>query len=382
MKKRLLIVALLAALAAFPLAAQTLYSEYEDAFQDFADGVADALPMNAAIGLNWSDSYIGNFPHFGVGLAVGAAAVPWEAFEKVDSMLGGTISSEYSELEDYGAPIPAVAIEGRIGGFILPFDIGVKVGFIPDETKALLPSGVTADYLMFGADVRYALLKGGAVMPKLVVGAGYTYLKGTVSMADVVSDSYNVGGNIIAGASDLTFDWEASVIDLKAQISKGLFVITPYLGVGASLSVAQAGGGLDGQVTVNGDAADPAEIAAIEAYTGEDFDPDKGFFVSSSENGWSFRLYGGVSVNLLAPQAGPHGHVQPGERQLRGFVGRPHPALGRAQSLRQPSARPPRGRASFCKRAAATLPAPRALFPLQPSSIVPHGPRKRAESPR
>ncbi len=302
MKRKMAIAVLLVALAASPAMAQldTPYSDYKKGFQDFAEGVASALPLNAAIGLNWSDAYIGNFPHFGLGLTVGAAAVPWSAFEKVDSMLGGDISSEYSAIKDYGAPIPAIAVEGRIGGFILPFDVGVKVGFLPDGSKALLPSGVTADYLMFGGDVRYALLKGGAVMPKLMVGAGYTYLKGSVGMADAVAgSSFDVGGyEIESTTSDLTFDWEASVIDLKAQISKGFLVLTPYLGVGASLAVAEAGGGLDGKVTVDGADATPAQIAAIEAITGEDFDPNKGFFVTSSENGWSFRLYGGVSVNL------------------------------------------------------------------------------------
>ena len=45
MKKRLMIVALLAALAAFPLAAQTTFSDYEDSFQKFTDGLAQALPL-------------------------------------------------------------------------------------------------------------------------------------------------------------------------------------------------------------------------------------------------------------------------------------------------------------------------------------------------
>ena len=176
--------------------------------------------------------------------------MPWESFEKVDTMLGGDIASEYSGARRIGAfRSRRSRSKARIGGFILPFDVGVKVGFLPEETKALLPSGVTADYLMFGADVRYALLKGGALMPKLTVGAGYTYLKGSVTMADVAvaGSSFDVGGyGNREHDPDLTFDWEASVIDLKAQLSKGFLVLTPYVGVGASLAVTDAGGGLDG----------------------------------------------------------------------------------------------------------------------------------------
>lgn len=302
MKKKMVLVALLAALTAAVVTAQTTFSDYEQGFQDFADGVATALPLNAAVGLNWSDAYIGNFPHFGVGITVGAAAMPWDSFKKVDEMLGGVIASEYPELEDYGAPIPAIAVEARLGGLLLPFDVGVKFGILPEESKALLPSGVTADYLMFGADVRYALIKGGAVLPKVSIGAGYTYVKGNVTVTDAIAGRTitGVGGHSISVTDpDVTFDWKTSVIDLKAQISKSFLILTPYFGVGASLAVAEAGGGLDAQVLVDGAPADPADIADIEEALGDDFDPDEGFFVSSETNGWAFRAFGGLSVNLF-----------------------------------------------------------------------------------
>jgi hypothetical protein len=301
MKHRMIIVALVVGLAAFPAAAQTTFSDYEAGFKDFTDGVAQALPLNAAIGLNWSDAYIGNFPHFGIGLTAGAATVPWSSFEKVDDELGGQISGEYSDLKKWGVPIPAMAVEARMGGFILPFDVGVKLGFLPADSKALLPSGITADYLMYGFDVRYALLKGGGVLPMLSVGAGYTHLKGNITMKDAVAGETisNVGGyNVSVSNADASFDWEASVIDLKAQLSKKLLIITPYVGVGASLAVTSSTFGLESTVLVNGGAPTPAQIAAIEAATGESFDPSKGFFVGSDTDGWGFRAFGGTSVNL------------------------------------------------------------------------------------
>lgn len=303
MKNKMVVWALLAALAALPVAAQsTDFSDYEDGFKDFTDGLAQALPLNAAIGLNWADAHIGNIPHFGVGLTVGLATVPWSSLEKLDDALGGQISGQYSELKDYGAPIPAIAVEGRLGGLILPFDVGVKIGFLPAESKALLPSGVTADYLMFGGDVRLALLKGGAIMPKLSVGAGYTYLKGRVAMDDAVAAQTitNVGGHDISmSGADVALEWQASVIDLKAQLSKSLLVLTPYIGVGASLAVTSASTGLEATILVDGGVPTAGDIADIEAATGEDFDPNKGFFVSSDASGWGFRAFGGVAVNLL-----------------------------------------------------------------------------------
>jgi hypothetical protein len=303
MKIRIVAVVLLAFLAVFPLAAQISYESYKGGFQDFADGLAGALPLSAAVGLNWSDAYIGSLPHLGVAVTVGAATMPWDAFAKVESMLGSDIAGKYPQIKDFGAPVPAIAVEGRIGGLLLPFDVGVKVGFLPADAQLLLPSGVTAEYLMFGGDVRYALIKGGALLPRLSVGAGYTYLKGSLTYADVLNgpQDFAVGPEQIRLSNpDVKFEWEASVIDLKAQLSKDLVLFTPYAGVGASLAVTSAGGGLDAKVTqTSGADLTPGQIANIEAFTGESFNPSQGFFVSSEANGWSFRAFGGVSVNVL-----------------------------------------------------------------------------------
>ncbi|HUX22859.1 MAG TPA: hypothetical protein VMW69_16605, partial [Spirochaetia bacterium] len=48
------------------------FSSVQTSFQSFADDVASSLPYASTIGLNWSWSYIGKLPHFGVGLAGGA----------------------------------------------------------------------------------------------------------------------------------------------------------------------------------------------------------------------------------------------------------------------------------------------------------------------
>ena len=48
-------------------------------FQTFATAAASSLPLETSVGLNWSDAYIGQFPHFGIGLTVGAATIPFSA---------------------------------------------------------------------------------------------------------------------------------------------------------------------------------------------------------------------------------------------------------------------------------------------------------------
>ena len=125
------------------------YSAYEDGFEAFATEVAKSLPFNAAIGLNWSDAYIGNFPHFGVGITVGATAIPYDAMKPVIDALGADLSGEMDFLETWGAPFPAYSIEARVGGLMLPFDVGVKLGVLPDDAKVLMPFNM--DYLMLGS---------------------------------------------------------------------------------------------------------------------------------------------------------------------------------------------------------------------------------------
>ncbi len=56
--------------------------------------------------------------------------------------------------------------------------------------------------------------------------------------------------------------------------------------------------GLESTVLVDGTPPDAADIADIEAATGQSFDPSKGFFVGSDTNGWGFRAFGGTSFNL------------------------------------------------------------------------------------
>ena len=281
------------------------FDEYEAAFQTFADEAANALPFNATLGLSWSDPFIGGFPHFGVGLTVGATTMPYDAFEPVATMLGVDLGADIPELETWGAPIPSLMLEARVGLPILPADVGIKVGMIPESTKALLPPDVTADYLLVGADVRWQLLEGRGPMPEISVGAGYSYLKGEVSMSGLLGGDQVIttpADDILLTDPKLNFNWTASVIDLKVQAAKKLVIITPYIGVGASLGMGKVGGGLDS--TAINDTTDlaftPDEITAIEAATGEDFDPDLGFFISGeSSRGWSLRTYGGLSLNIF-----------------------------------------------------------------------------------
>jgi hypothetical protein len=319
--KRLLcvIAALLAAAGAFAQF-DTFFEDFQSASEDFAADVANSLPFNASIGLNWSDAYIGQLldvpPHFGVGVALGATTIPSDSVTSMLDTLDVTIPADISQYLQYGVPIPAYTVEGRIGGFFLPFDIGVKVGYIPPGTLESWGIPVDVNYLLVGADVRFSLLKEDVILPAVSVGAGYTFMHGSVAVPGVLGGAVTVqnfeipdggGGSTThtLGFTDpsVNFEWNANVIDLKAQVSKSLLIFTPYLGLGASYGFSSAGGGLESSLLIDGTEPTQAEIddynELLEAAHQDVVLSDEGFLVQTDANGWSFRTFGGVSFNLF-----------------------------------------------------------------------------------
>ena len=320
--RKLTVVLVVLIVAASVAGAQT-FDEYEQSIQTFATEVANSLPLNASVGLNWSDAYIGQFPHFGVGLALGFSTVPYPAVRPVLDALGLAANIEANEqfkyIEQYGAPFPAYAVEARLGGFVLPFDVGVKLGTVPPnvDTSALVP-GLNFSYLLAGADVRVNLLDGTGILPKLSVGGGYNYLDASIGLQGIA------GGNIeITSFEDprpgyegtfydftltdpeVSYFWQANVFDFTVQASKSLLLFTPYVGAGASIGFGKAGGGLSSDLTSTPTLsdADIEDINDLLAQGGYDTLPQlgsQGFSVTADmPTGWAFRAFGGVSVNLL-----------------------------------------------------------------------------------
>ncbi len=319
--KRLLIV-LLILLSATVGFAQS-FATFQSAFQSFADGVAASLPLETSVGLNWSDAWIGQLldapPHFGVGVTVGAATIPFSAIQPAINAFGGSIPSNISYLSNIGIPLPSYSIDVRIGGFILPFDIGLKFGYLPAGALANAGiSGFTADYLNIGGDVRIGLIQDRGIMPGLSVGVGYTYMRGNVGIPGVLPSAINItsisaGGNtydLQFSNPNLNFFWNTSVIDAKVQLSKQLFIITPYIGLGASYGISNAGGGMQSQMQVqeNGGGYHPATQADIDALNsafGTNYSlSNPGFGIYSAANGFSARVFGGFSLNIFVLKIG------------------------------------------------------------------------------
>ncbi|MDR2149268.1 MAG: hypothetical protein LBO67_00275 [Spirochaetaceae bacterium] len=269
-----------------------LKGDLENKIDSFSKSMAGVLPFTATIGLNWSDAYIGNFPHFGVGLSGGFTAMNIDSFDELLDLFGAdTLLPSWLNL-DTGILIPAYALEARLGGLVLPFDIGVKFGYIPQEAKELLGEGIRFDYLTAGAEIRYALLKQNLILPNVSVGVGYNYLKGSIGMALPVSPGgFTIGINSISVLSPiLDLLWETHSIDFNAQVSKSFLILTPYLGMGASYAKPRAGYKISAKL--DDTVKDQLEDAGI------DFD-DSGFSAIKEADGWGYRAFGGLSFDLL-----------------------------------------------------------------------------------
>jgi hypothetical protein len=313
--KRFLVVFLMVAAASGAFAAGYNFSQFQAGFSDFATSVAAGLPLNASTGLNWSDAYIGQLldapPHFGVGVTVGATLVPSSALGKVTSALGVSLPSNLSYLASLGVPIPAYTIEGRIGGFVLPFDIGLKFGYLSPSMTSNLNLGFTVNYLLAGADIRFALLKGDVVLPSISVGLGYSYMQGGFSIPHVLGTNVAMGSftyngtpyNLNMSDPTLDFNWSSNVIDLKVQISKSLLLFTPYAGVAASYAFSSAGGGASSTIQNGSTPLSSADISNINAYFASQGQSitlaNQNFVVSSGANGFAFRAFGGFSFNIF-----------------------------------------------------------------------------------
>lgn len=298
----------LALAVAGPVAAQIENLDtFQDGFQEFSDSFANSLPMNATIGLNWSDAYIGQLlavpPNVGVGITTGVTTIPSRVFDTLIDDLNIDPSGGIDELTAFGVPVPGYAFDARVGGILLPFDVGLKFGTIPQASIG----DVEAEYTNIGADIRYAILDGG-VLPKLSVGVGYSYLSGRIATPlglgnttiGEVPDPDDPGNTITLELSDpdLEFEWEASVIDVKAQLSKRFLIIEPHVGLAASFGTATTDAGLSSSVTVNG-ATDPTLTAdELGEIAGVDIS-DQGLIVSSDVSPFALRAFGGLSLNIV-----------------------------------------------------------------------------------
>lgn len=252
---------------------------------EMTDNIVDAMPDSLAMQGIYSDAWIGMLipkVHFGAGVNVSASTIDITPMKNVAKALDIT----FDNLPDKFV-FPTIAADIRLGGIILPFDIGFS--FIKFDTSkysqidsALSPSAF--DYLTIGGEFRYALLKGGKLRPKISVGGGYYYSKGSLTISDEKADA--------------NLDFSTQIGFAEAQASIKLLFFTPF--VGTRLMYAKSGidwsarAQWDKIISNSGDSyADGIRKAQAWGFL-----PSK---ISGESSGTSFRpiIFGGFGIDLF-----------------------------------------------------------------------------------
>ena len=284
---------------AFPVFSQSPIplDKLSSTMDEFSQNMANGLPFNAGMGLNWSYAGIGKFPHFGAGLSGGFTTINADSLSEMMKMFVPGMPAEFSKLG--GFPIPGLMIEGRLGGFGIPFDLGVKVGYLPTKPKEF----DSMDYFLLGFDVRFALIQDKGVLPCLSIGVGYNRMEGGLgkSIGDPIKIDYplpgDTTGTVTMSPPELGINWSVNTLDFKAQLSKSFGLMTPYFGLGACYGKAKAGYSLKTKITDDTNSDIEAAKDILNEFGGI-VSKNGSFSTEKENNGWNYRAFAGFSINL------------------------------------------------------------------------------------
>lgn len=196
----------------------TPVTDVENGLNNFSKDLAPAISNTQLMQNVWAEAWLGKLVpgfHLGAGIDLGASQMKITALKDTAKALG---FDEVSDLPDSFA-FPTVAGDVRLGGILLPFDIGASFMTIDSSRINALDEAISPmafDFFTLGFDFRWAILEGKTWQPKFSVGGGYVFTKGGV---DIVSDEANANLN-----------FKNHTAYLQAQLSKKLLFFIPYIG--------------------------------------------------------------------------------------------------------------------------------------------------------
>ena len=206
-------------------------AEFTGYLDSFLGDINKSLPDTSVAG-TWSDGYIGQLislpPHLGLGVSCAVSRFPLASLTSVASAAGASIDIP-DALSLGGGFLINPAIELRIGGFVLPFDLGVRFSMLASDEWY----DIDLEYYTLSVDLRYAIIKENIILPDIVVGLGWYFTTGSIDYGFNV-DELNTAGFDTAGLDgkkNLGIDFHTNVIELRAQVSKSLLIFTPYIGL-------------------------------------------------------------------------------------------------------------------------------------------------------
>ncbi|MCR4713348.1 MAG: hypothetical protein K5751_03095 [Treponemataceae bacterium] len=215
----------------------------DEKMDSFATQLADFIPRSISNMNLWADAHIGNIiplnglPHLGAGATAGGVLIPTDLITTFkDAFPKGT-----KEWELF--PLPALSFDARVGGFVLPFDVGIHLMALESYEKEFWDvKAEMTNLLTYGGDVRFAIIQEGVVAPALSIGVGYTKAKGEfiITTTDTLPDSALSAATAILGTNDeedayteLNVAYDTSIYTATVQLSKKILLLTPFVGARA-----------------------------------------------------------------------------------------------------------------------------------------------------
>jgi hypothetical protein len=251
-----------------------------DSLDEFCEVLRDVIPNSQTQQNVYAEAWIGKlFPgfHFGVGVNAGVTALDITALKEAALALGVDSVSDVNDTLVF----PTATADIRLGGLILPFDVGVTAMMIDSSKidaleKAIDP--VAFDFFTLGFDLRYALSKGHGFIPKWSVGAGYYYTKGSVSVSN--------------DDAEAALDFKSSTVMLNTQISYKLLCLVPFVGARALVSKTNVDWSVRANwasILDNDDLVDVVKYGILPQTFGD----------STSGTGFYPQVYAGLGLDLL-----------------------------------------------------------------------------------
>ena len=243
--------------AAFLLSAASVFGASADigkSFESFTDKMTEVLPETTTQLGVWSDAYIGKLfpslpPHFGIGVTVAGTFIDTKEFSSVAETIINEIngaaagaSKDFNFSIPNAIPFPAYSVNARLGGIILPFDVGLHGSYLKINSLKFEDFTGAITYYSFGGDIRYAVMKGSTLLPKISVGAGYIYTHMALGMTG--TSTYNGMVNSVPASvtanTDMNTNFDLHTLFIQAQVSKKFFILTPYAGLRAYVTASKS----------------------------------------------------------------------------------------------------------------------------------------------
>jgi hypothetical protein len=264
----------------------------ESGLDDFTFSLIKTAPSTVSHQNMWASAYIGQLlslpPHVGGGVSVGMAQLKTDGLATVLKEMG--INYDVKNLF-----LPTLTFDARIGGLLIPFDLGVHGMMIKNPLEFNVQESLfSIDYGTVGADIRFPIIKEEGIKPNLSIGAGYAYSKG------------NAGISVQDGLANVSAGYESQILQATVQLSKKILIVEPFVGLRGTLSSNKRNWSWNYDGTK---ALDDAKIKELEAVPGaldalkaeNKFDSGdwSGFAINKEDPNYTAQIFAGIGIDFL-----------------------------------------------------------------------------------